>query len=101
MKKEPIANCEMGATSRNLYMRVAEHAGKSFRTGRDLASPPHSVIRDHSRQCDVHVSLQNFHVLGTTNCFSDLYILESLHIVKKKPVLNNRLTSFHLSIVGK
>ena len=91
----------MGATSRNLYMRVAEHPGKSFRTGRDLASPPHSVIRDHSDQCDVRVALKNFHVLGATNSFSDLFILESLHILKKKPVLNNQLTSFNLSIVGR
>ena len=98
---ERCSSSYVGATSRNLYMRVAEHTGKSFRTGRDLASPPNSVIRDHAQQCDVRVSLQNFQVLGTTNSFSDLFILESIHIVKKKPVLNNQLTSFHLSIVGK
>ena len=98
---ERCSSSYVGATSRNMYMRVAEHARKSFRTGRDLASPPHSIVQEHSRQCNIHVSLQNFHALGTTNFFSNLFILKSIHIVKKKPVLNNQLTSFYLSIVGK
>ena len=34
----------VGSTMRMLHTRVAEHAGKSFRTGALLTSPPHSNI---------------------------------------------------------
>ena len=42
----------VGSTHRNLYMRVAEHAGVSFRTKVPLTSPPYSAVREHLEQCN-------------------------------------------------
>ncbi len=38
----------VGETSRNLTLRFAEHKGVSPRTGREISSPSHSMIREHS-----------------------------------------------------
>ena len=38
----------VGSTIRTLHTRVAEHAGRSFRTGSRLTDPPHYNIRQHS-----------------------------------------------------
>ena len=86
-------------TSRMLAVRVSEHAGKSCRTGRHLACPPHSAIREHAEQCDVPISLNSFRVLDKCKDFYSLRILESLHIFKLKPVLNNQNSSFPLCVV--
>ena len=75
-------------TSRNLFVRVAEHAGRSYRTGRILTVPPHSVVREHAERCHVPIRIANFKVLDSSSCSSDLRILESLHIHKRKPKLN-------------
>ena len=83
-------------TSRNLYMRIAEHAGRSYRSNRNLASPPHSSIRDHTEQCNVPITLDNFKILDYSSNSSDLRILESLHIFKTKPSLNLQNSSYPL-----
>ena len=38
----------IGSTGRMLRTRVAEHAGRSYRTGVRLAQPPHSAVREHA-----------------------------------------------------
>ena len=75
----------VGSTCRNLYMRVAEHCGRSFRTGAILTSPPQSAVRSHAEQCDSTIDLANFKIIDQTQNFIDLRILESLHIFKSKP----------------
>ena len=95
------SQCEsgyVGMTSRNLYMRISEHMGKSFRTGIFLSSPPHSAVRDHSDICDSRILRSNFKVLASASCPLDLKILESLYIAKSKPALNNMQCSYPLSI---
>ena len=93
----------IGMTSRNLYMRVAEHAGKSFRTGSVLSQPPHSAIRDHCHSCVslTPIAIDKFSIIDKSSDQLDLKILESLHIFKSKPSLNNSLSSFPLSIANK
>ena len=54
----------VGSTIRTLHTRVAEHAGRSFRTGSLLTVPPHSNIRQHALSCGVPVSIDNFKVMG-------------------------------------
>ena len=89
----------VGSTCRNLYQRVAEHSGLSFRTNQPLSTPPQSAIRNHSEICSPNVSLQNFKILSSHSNFLDLRILESLHIHRLKPGLNNMDSAFHLNIV--
>lgn len=88
----------VGMTSHNLYKRVAEHAGRSFRTGSNLSVPPHSAIRDHSNNCNIPINLNSFTILDSASNAIDLRILESLHIVQVKPSLNNTNSSFPLKI---
>ena len=90
----------VGSTHRNMYMRVAEHAGFSFRTQAPLTSPPFSAIREHSEQCNTSISSDDFKILDKNKFYTDLRILESLYISKRKPQLNNSVSAFPLHIVG-
>ena len=91
----------VGVTSRNLYMRVAEHGGRSFRTNIPLTHPPHSVVREHSEWCGGGVALPNFSILACASNSVDLKILESLYIKQDKPILNSQNSSFPLAIVSR
>ena len=95
------ASAYVGMTSRNLYSRVAEHKGRSCRTGQLLSRPPHSAVRAHAEQCDVPVSDSDFRVLASTSGTSDLRILESLYIFKLRPSLNSTVSSYPLEIVNR
>ena len=70
----------VGSTTRTLQTRVAEHAGRSFRTVFILSVPPHSMVRTHSESCGVPVTLDDFSIIGSTSSAIDLRILESMHI---------------------
>jgi hypothetical protein len=95
------ASAYVGMTSRNLYSRIAEHKGRSCRTGQLLSRPPHSAVRTHAEQCDVPVSDSDFRVLASTSGTSDLRILESLYIFKLRPSLNSAVSSYPLEIVNR
>ena len=59
-------DCGSGyVTSRNLLSRASEHAGVSCRTGRPLASPPFSNIREHAEVCDAPVNTSDFSIICT------------------------------------
>ena len=94
----------IGMTARNLYMRIGEHAGKSFRTGNAISTPVHSTISDHNITClpsgPDNVNINNFKILYSCNSTYDLTICESLHIHKIKPQLNNTVRSYPLFILG-
>ena len=90
----------IGKTTRNLSIRIREHKGLSYRTGRMLSKPMNSSIREHSHEHDHAIDKENFQVLDTSNFDSDLLILESLWIWKKKrPTLNDYSTSTKLEIL--
>jgi hypothetical protein len=90
----------VGSTTRTLRTRIAEHAGRSFRTGNLLAKPPHSSIRSHAEKCDVPVTLDDFTILCNTSDQTDLRIMESLFIHQHRPLLNDTQSSFPLKIVN-
>ena len=90
----------IGMTARTLGTRVDKHVGVSYRTGARLTQPPHSAIRDHRDICRTPFHTCNFKILANASCTSDLRILESLYIYKTKPILNNQLSSYPLSIVN-
>ena len=90
----------VGSTSRTLFVRASEHGGRSHRTGALLTCPPHSAIRVHCEQaCLSPVSYDNFKILAAAPDLVSLRILESLHIFKSKPKLNDSDSSFPLNIV--
>ena len=91
----------VGSTIRPLYMRVAEHRGRSYRTGELLQKPPHSNIREHCLGSPHHYPADNtFKILGQAKNKISLRILESLHIAKTKPNLNNQQSAFPLQLVN-
>jgi len=94
------ASTYVGSTSRTLGTRIAEHAGRSYRTGSLLGSPPHSNVRLHAESCDVNISDTCFKILGSASDVISLRILESLYIFKHKPPLNDTSSAFPLSIVN-
>ena len=96
------ASEHVGMTARTLGTRVTvdEHVGVSYRTGARLTQPPHSAIRDNRDSFGTIFDTSNFKILANASCTSDLRILESLYIYKTKPILNNQLSSYPLSIVN-
>ena len=91
----------VGSTTRALYIRVAEHAGRSFRTNRIITNPSNSNIRNHQQNCPTPISLEQFKIIGNTKSECQLRTLESLHIYKQKPVLNDCQSASKLLIVNR
>ena len=91
----------VGCSRRTLAARVAEHAGKSSRTGRALTTPPHSSVREHAETCGSPVTMNQFKILDFCNSNNDLCILESLYIYKLKPAINDSQSSHPLHIVNR
>ena len=79
----------IGSSTRNLYVRAAEHSGVSFRTGLHLSHPPYSSIRDHAPDYNSfqHIRVDNFNIIGTSRNSTELRILESIFIHKTKTSL--------------
>ena len=93
------SGCYIGSTIRPLYMRISDHAGKSFRTGNLLKVPGHSAIRDHAINCSKSVKPEDFQIIGSEKNSTHLRMLESLFIKDFKPNLNDMNSSFPLMIV--
>ena len=91
----------IGSTVRNITTRVAEHRGISARTAVPLLNPPHSAIRSHCDHFDHPMSIDHFHILGSSNSHSYIRILESLFIRKTKPDLNDMQSAAPLLIFYK
>ena len=90
----------VGLTTRALHMRIAEHQGRSFRSGNPPQNPVPSSIRDHSLKCSQQISSSEFSIIGQELPGNNLEILESLHIFHQKPTLNIMQSSFQLKVVG-
>ena len=90
----------VGSTTRAIHMRIAEHRGRSFRTGKLLASPGHSAVREHALKCCQTVAAGDFKIIGQESVPTHLRILESILIHRLKPKLNNMQSAFPLKIVG-
>ena len=97
---EQCASEYVGMIARTLGTRVDELVGVSYRKGTRLTQPPHSALRDHIDSCGTPFDTSNLKILANASCTSDLRILELLYIYKTKPILNNQLSSYPLSIVN-
>ena len=96
------ASCDasyIGSTKRSLHCRVEQHIGRSHRTGMWLSRSDPSAIRSHAEACNSTFSIKDFKVIGRENNIQYLRILESLHIMRDKPVLNENTSAVPLNIV--
>ena len=97
------ASCDasyIGSTIRSLHCRVEQHRGRSYRTGNWLTKPDSSSIRSHVESCGNDFTIDNFKIIGRESNAHSLRILESLHIFKNKPNLNENSSAVPLSIIG-
>ena len=95
------SNCSfeyIGSSIKNLSIRIDEHLGISPRTGRALARPLQSSVRNHRDTCDCIVTKNNFDILCKSNSEQELRITESIYIKLRKPVLNIEASSYPLYI---
>ena len=79
-------------------MRMSEHQGKSYRTGKFVQNS-NSAIFDHKFSCDTQINSNNFKILDHASSEFRLRILESLHIHKERPPLNDMQSAMPLLIV--
>lgn len=86
----------VGSSHRWLSHRIAEHEGRSIRTGYPLKSPSFSAIREHSLANDHRYSHHDFKILTKVSNPSDLLITEALFVNKLKPELNGNIAPFQL-----
>ena len=97
------ASCDasyVGSTIRSLHCRVEQHRGRSVRTGNWLAKPDPSSIRSHTENCGSDLTFDNFKIIGRERNAYFLRILESLHIFKIRPNLNENSSAVPLSIIS-
>ena len=78
----------IGSTAVNLYIRMSQHMGLSYRTGNSLSRPPKSSIREHTARCGNPINKDNFTVIDREPEEASLRILETLHIKRMKPGIN-------------
>ena len=101
-KSNICASCDasyIGSTKRSLHCRVEQHLGRSYRTGVWLTRPDPSPIRNHVVGCNTTFSINNFKIIGQGDTLLDLRLLESLHILKSKPDLNDNTSAVQLNVV--
>ena len=87
----------IGSTTRSFKTRRLEHQGRSIHTGRPLASPTFSNIRNHSEQHDHPIHSTDFKILKSLPDRLSLLVAESMFIRDNKPSLNNSLTAYPLN----
>ena len=69
---------------------------KSSRTDLHLTRPFHSSIRLYGGKLDCHILVDDFSIVGSAINTLELKIIESLHILKLKPNLNESISVFLL-----
>ena len=95
---ESCSHLYIGSSMRNLYMRMSEHQGKSYRTG-NYVHTTNSSIFDHKLSCDTQIEANNFKILDHSSSEFRLRILESLYIHKERPQLNDMQSAMPLLVI--
>ena len=90
----------IGKTKRHLKVRMCEHLGISYITGkpRKFNQNQTTAVREHLRECGHKNDLNNFKILTQAKSDSELIIKESLLIGKEKPPLNKQVKTYQLSL---
>ena len=90
----------IGETQKQLKYRIFRHKGVSCRTGNSLTCPPNSNVRQHALDFDHPIKLENFKLVNKSSNY-EIKIVESILIHKLGPNLNDRGSSFPLSILSR
>lgn len=78
----------VGCSSRAFRIRVFEHIGKSYRSGKFLHKMSFSAVRDHSLNNDHPFTQNDFQIIGRFGTHGDALLGEKLLIKKLDPELN-------------
>ena len=89
----------IGSTALQLFRRCAQHRGISFRTGTMLTRSDNSAIRDYCFNNDHPFKNSNVNIIDSTARLLDLRILESIHIHRNNPEINNYQTATTVNIL--
>ena len=85
-----------GKTCRHLNIRVGEHSGVSYLTGKKSKAKTTTAIKDYMLLCDHVVSFEDFKILASSNSEFHLNIKENILIARDKPDLNRNKKSLRL-----
>jgi hypothetical protein len=91
----------VGSTAVQLAVRQCQHAGVSHRTFQPLNVKSQSAIRDHCKNSTGNCTIRpsNFKIIDSySGHFSELRMLESLHIASRNPSLNDSTSAAPLHI---
>ena len=101
--KYSCSHCNMtyiGKTKRHLLVRMCEHLGTSYKTGKESKYNPAktSAIREHIRLSKHTGDISNFKIVSYANNDFEALIKESLLVGLQKPSLNKQVNSFKLEL---
>ena len=78
----------LGCSSRSFRIRVFEHLGKSYRSGKFLHRMAFSAIRNHSHEKDHFFTEKDFEIVARFRSHREALLGEKLLIKKENPELN-------------
>ena len=101
--KYSCSHCNMtyiGKTKRHFLVRMCEHLGTSYKTGKVSKYNPAttSAIREHIRLSKHTGDVSNFKIVSFANNDFEALIKESLLVGQQKPPLNKQVKSFKLEL---
>ena len=88
----------IGETRKQFEVRICQHKGLSFRTGKPL-SEINSKIYDHFFEHSHQINSDNFSILSHSKQH-ETKILESIFLHSERPTLNDRNSSYQLCILN-
>ena len=88
----------IGETKKQLEVRICQHKGKSFRTGKPI-SDINSKIYHHFFENSHSIKHENFSIISRCKQ-QDTKILESIFLHSERPTLNDRNSSYQLCILN-
>ena len=81
----------IGSTKRQFSVRMAEHRGRSVRTGKPISSAHNSSIFNHAMNNNHPVKEENFKIINNSHNHFDLRLIEAMEIKRAKTTLNENL----------
>ena len=90
----------IGKTKRHHLVRMCEHLGTSYKTGKQTKHNPETTtaVRDHIRSQNHSGDFNNFKIISYARTDFEALIKESLLVGLQKPVLNKQVKSFKLEL---
>ena len=90
----------IGKTKRHHLVRMCEHLGISYKTGKQTKHNPETTtaVRDHIRSQNHSGDFNNFKIISYARTDFEALIKESLLVGLQKPVLNKQVKSLKLEL---